>query len=126
MSVYSPARNTPALADYNKLGPTHQAHFDSFMEQADNTRDATTYAFLMAAAALAAGIPLPASGEITKCACPHCYCTAIFDTHTPGLIVVETSTYNLPRLQCTDCADDHPTPVQNQAPPRSAPPHVAT
>ncbi|MFD3336095.1 hypothetical protein ACFWV1_26125 [Streptomyces sp. NPDC058700] len=113
MSVYSPALPTPRLADYHQLGPTHQAHFDSFMEQADNTRDATEYAFFMAAAALAAGTPLPPGGEIAKCACTQCYCAAIFDTAAPGLIVIETSTYGLPLLQCADCADEHPTPIED-------------
>lgn len=113
MTVLTTHRLTTQLADYRKLGPTHQAHFDSFMEKADNTVDATEYAFLMAAAAYSAGIPLPPGGEIAKCACPHCYCSTIFDTAAPGLCIVETSTYGLPLVQCADCTDDHPAPIED-------------
>ncbi|MFB9558595.1 hypothetical protein [Streptomyces roseoviridis] len=115
MSVISPARPATKLADYNELKPLQRKYYDRFMEQADNTRDASEYNLLMAAAALAAGIELPHSGDITTCACPNCLnCGAIFDPDGPGLREVEPSgEYNLPRLQCADCADEHPVPHED-------------
>ncbi|MFD7980146.1 hypothetical protein [Streptomyces sp. NPDC059071] len=114
MSVMSPARPAEHLADYNTLAATHQRHFDSFMELADNTTSATEYDFAMAAAALSAGITLPPDGEIAKCACPLCHCGAIFDTAAPGLREVEPSDgYGLPRLQCSTCTDEHPAPREH-------------
>ena len=113
MSVISPARNT-VLANYFDLTPVQRKHYDRFMEQADNTVDASEYNLLMAAAAVAAAITLPRFGEIATCACPNCIdCGAIFDTDAPGLRTVETTVFNLPLLQCADCADEHPVPAQD-------------
>ncbi|MET9436962.1 hypothetical protein [Streptomyces sp. NPDC006551] len=109
MSVMTPARTQNHTADYHQLTPLMRAEFDRVMQIADNTIDATEFNSLMASAAYAAGMPLPASGAIVRCACPHCWaCGSIFDTDAPGLIEVEPTAYNLPRLQCPTCVDEHP------------------
>ncbi|MEU9703069.1 hypothetical protein [Streptomyces sp. NPDC047981] len=113
MSVISPARNTQPLTHYDRLTPLQQDTFDRFMEIADNAVTADAYNQAIAGAAFAAAITLPTSGEIAKCACPSCPCGAIFDPAAPGLTVVETSTYGLPLLQCTDCTDDHAAPIED-------------
>lgn len=115
MSVYTAARPTSDLANYNDLKPLQRKYYDQFMEKADNTVDASEFNLLIAAAALAASIDLPHSGLIVTCACTGCLdCGAIFDADAPGLREVEPSgPYNLPRLQCASCAGDHPTPHQD-------------
>lgn len=113
MSVISPARNQN-VADYGDLGPHTQALFDHLTQQADNTVDSTEYRALMDAAAALVGLDLPHGHDVAKCACPVCYCTALFDTAAPGLTVVDTSgDYNLPRLQCATCTDEHPAPAED-------------
>ncbi|MFF8610831.1 hypothetical protein ACF06X_33535 [Streptomyces sp. NPDC015346] len=113
MSVYSPARPQNQTADYNQLGTHTQALLDHLLAQADNTVDATEYRTLMEMATHLAGLTLPKGHDIAKCACPKCYCSRIFDTAAPGLTVVETSEYNLPLLQCQDCTDQHPAPIED-------------
>lgn len=114
MAVMTHARIQTSTATYSALTPTQQATFDTSMELADSTVDAAFYNRLMALAADAAGIDIPAGGEIAKCACPHnCGCAAVFDTALPGLTVVETSSYGLPILQCADCTDEHPAPAED-------------
>lgn len=113
MTVVTAARPTEPLAHYGHLHPFQQNVFDTCMEQADNTRDAGDYNHAMQLAATAIGIALPDGGEIAKCACQDCHCDAIFDTAGPGLREVETTLYNLPRLQCAACADTHPAPHED-------------
>ncbi|MFC7794572.1 hypothetical protein [Streptomyces cinereoruber] len=121
MSVLTHTRPTAPLAYYEHLTPVQQHGFDTAMEDADDAGDASTYNTAMYIAGLATiptdilpiGVALTATSEIAKCACLSCYCTAIFDTASPGLIVVETTAYGLVLHQCADCADDHPTPVED-------------
>lgn len=108
MTVVTAARPTTPLAHYNRLAPIQQHGFDNAIAHAHDARDADRYNEAMRYAALAAGIALPDGGEIAKCACPTCYCDAIFDTFGPGLIVIETTDYGVQQIQCATCADDHP------------------
>ncbi|WP_329126202.1 hypothetical protein [Streptomyces sp. NBC_01353] len=114
MSVMTPARIAQPLAHYDGLYPFQQNVFDNCMEHADDARDAQAFNRAMTLAALAIAIDLPASGSIVKCACAECDCAAIFDPAAPGLRRVEQSgEYNLPRLQCAHCADEHPAPSED-------------
>ncbi|MFB7867416.1 hypothetical protein [Streptomyces sp. NPDC056069] len=108
MSVISPARPSQT-ADYNLLPPMVQALLDQALTEADDTTDNHEFRTLMEMATRLAGLDLPKGHDIAKCACPDCYCGAIFDTAAPGLRQVDNSgEYNLPLLQCADCADAHP------------------
>ncbi|KAF0646583.1 MULTISPECIES: hypothetical protein [Streptomyces] len=102
--------NHPTTSDYRTLTPTAQALFDRAQELADNTVDAREYNAFMQIAAHAAGLPTTPGAEVVHCACPTCHCAQIFPTDLPGLHTVETTDYNLPRLQCPTCTDAHPTP----------------
>ncbi|MGS2592082.1 hypothetical protein [Streptomyces hebeiensis] len=107
MSVISPARTT--TVDYNTLPANTQSAFDRLMEQADHTANAAEYEALMTALIAITGITGVRYNEILKCACP-CDCGLIFDADAPGLHTVEDPQgYNLGRLQCPQCTDDHPT-----------------
>ncbi|MFE1230280.1 hypothetical protein [Streptomyces sp. NPDC058745] len=112
MSVMTHARPTET-ADHHQLGPHTRAIFDHLMTQADNTVDATEYRTLMDTAARLVGLDLPTGHDVAKCACPYCPCGRLFDTAAPGLTVVATSEYNLPLLQCADCTDAHPAPIED-------------
>ncbi|WP_030756436.1 Flp family type IVb pilin [Streptomyces sp. NRRL F-5135] len=109
MSVISPARNTSTI-NYHHLPAPQQNLFDQLMAQADNTASAAEYEALMAALIAITGITGVRYNEILKCACP-CDCGCIFDADAPGLRTVEEPQgYNLGRLQCPTCTDEHPTP----------------
>ncbi|MEU9998058.1 hypothetical protein [Streptomyces sp. NPDC050848] len=114
MSVISPARPQSRTADYNHLGPHTQTLFDHLMDQADNTVDNVEFRTLMEMATHLAGLDLPKGHDVAKCACPNCPCGRIFDTAAPGLRTVgDPGGYNLPLLQCADCADEHPAPTED-------------
>ncbi|MGW7283893.1 hypothetical protein ACWGH4_00080 [Streptomyces sp. NPDC054847] len=106
MSVFTlPA--TAQTVDHSTLPPWKQALFDQLIEQAQAAGTLDHFTTLMADATRAAGLPTP-SGEITKCACTHCYCTALFDPHAPDAHAFgEPTSHNLGRQQCPACADDH-------------------
>ncbi|MEV6165771.1 hypothetical protein AB0L71_28430 [Streptomyces sp. NPDC052052] len=113
MSVISHARTHPATINYGDLTADQQTRFDDLMDQADNTASATTYDALMAAAIAITGIRTPRHSEILLCACP-CTCGCIFDAHDPDALPTEQPDgYNLGRLQCPDCADAHPRPIED-------------
>ncbi|MEU5490286.1 hypothetical protein AB0G98_21425 [Streptomyces sp. NPDC020196] len=102
---------TQSTVNYTHLPTGTQDLFDQLMEQADNTASNTEYTALMKALITVTGITGVRHGEILKCACA-CDCPAIFDADAPDALVTEPATgYNLGRLQCPDCADDHPQPV---------------
>lgn len=104
MPVMTHAQTRPTTTDYNTLTPAQQDHFDQLMEQAD-TAGPATYGPLMGRIADLVGLP---EGEIRKCACT-CWCSVIFDADDPDTHVVEESDgYNLGRIQCPWCADQHP------------------
>ena len=104
----------PTTVHYTDLPTATQDHFDHLMELADNTATATEYEALMAALITITGITGVRHNEILKCACPACDCDAIFDADTPGALVTEEDTgYNLGRLQCPDCTDEHPRPIED-------------
>lgn len=106
MAVMTHASVRPE-ADYNTLPTTVQDEFDQLMEQADNAGTNDHFAKVMADIARLIGMPLPASGDIRRCAC-SCVCGAIFDAEHPDAHVIEQSGgYNLGRVQCPTCADRH-------------------
>lgn len=107
MAVMTHAQNQATTTDYTQLTRLEQDKFDQVMAEADTTSLNSEYRALMRIAALIAGIPLPASGEIRKCGC-SCYCGVIFDPNTPDAHVIEHGQdYNLGRHQCPTCADRH-------------------
>lgn len=103
-----------ATVNYTDLPERTQTHFDRLMELADQAANATEYDTLMTALIAVTGITGVRHNDIRKCACPACYCDRIFDADDPDALVTEESNgYNLGRLQCPDCADDHPRPVED-------------
>jgi ferredoxin len=111
-----PRTFTGHTASYTDLTEAQHDRFDRLMDQADTTIDAGIYNELMLAAAHLTGIDIAPGGEIARCACTWCTtCPVIFDTALPDLRQAEetTSDYNLPRLQCPDCADDHPAHTED-------------
>jgi len=112
MSVTTHARPRTTI-NYTHLPTATQDLFDQLMELADNTANADEYTALMTSLIALTGITGVRDNEILKCAC-GCDCPVIFDADTPDALVTEPATgYNLGRLQCPDCADDHPQPVQD-------------
>jgi RNase P subunit RPR2 len=107
------ARNQHTTIDYRSLPTADQDLFDLAQTRADNTLSATEYNAFMQVAAHAAGLDIAPDGEIARCACPTCHCALIFPTNLPGLRTVETTEYNLPRLQCPTCTDAHPAPHED-------------
>ncbi|WP_329047021.1 hypothetical protein [Streptomyces sp. NBC_01422] len=102
-----------ATVNYTHLPTDTQNLFDQLMDQADNTASAAEYEALMASLIAITGVTGVRHGEILKCAC-GCDCPSIFDADAPDALVTEPADgYNLGRLQCPDCADDHPRPVQD-------------
>jgi hypothetical protein len=102
---------TPARArteaDYHALPTEDQDRFDHMMELADDNRDNGEYLALMLAAASIAGLRIPYGGHIRKCAC-SCICAVIFNPDHPDAHVIERAKgYNLGRVQCPRCADEH-------------------
>ncbi|MFI2620445.1 hypothetical protein [Streptomyces sp. NPDC018584] len=103
MAVMTHTQKRPTTVDYTALTPLQQGRFDQLMEQAD-TAGPSDYAPLMTAIAALTGL---ADGEIRKCGC-SCSCPAIFDGDDPDAHVIEESGgYNLGRVQCPWCADQH-------------------
>lgn len=112
-AVMTHAPTQPTAINYAALPLLTQTRFDQLMELADNAATATEYAALMTAAIAITGIRTPRHNEILLCACP-CTCGCIFDADDPDALVTEEPTgYNLGRLQCPDCADQHPRPVED-------------
>lgn len=102
----------PIAADYTALAPHQRDRFTDLMDEADKTASGRAYHDLMGEAAKTAGMAVPDSRDIALCDCLNdgCGCGAIFDSHTRGVHVVANADdgYNLSRLQCPDCAHDHP------------------
>ncbi|MGH8917428.1 MAG: hypothetical protein ACRD0H_03670 [Actinomycetes bacterium] len=106
MAVMTHAQIRPT-ANYGDLSTEQQDQFDRVMERADDTADNGEYTAYMLAAAAIAGLAIPYGAEIRKCGCA-CYCGAIFDANSPQAHVIEESDgYNLGRVQCPACADEH-------------------
>ncbi|MEU3656485.1 hypothetical protein AB0E67_27490 [Streptomyces sp. NPDC032161] len=114
MSVISPARTHRTTVNYRDLTTNQQNLFDQLMSVADNTSSAAEYESLMAALIAITGITGVRYNEILKCACAACICDTIFDADAPDALVTDEPTeYNLGRLQCPDCADAHPRPIED-------------
>ena len=97
----------PETVDYNALPPLIQDLFDDLMKKADNARTNDAFRYTMARAANTIGIQLPASGDIRKCGC-SCYCGTVFDAeHPDGHVIEESPSFNLGRVQCPWCTDQH-------------------
>lgn len=108
------AQILPTTANYDLLDEDVAAQYDHYMGQADTTSSNDHYRSAMVAAAYFAGIQLPPDGEILKCACRTCYCALIFPANAPGTRTVDQSYgYNLGRIQCPGCADEHPADHDN-------------
>jgi hypothetical protein len=116
MAVMTHARVHPT-ADYTALTPAAQRAFDHWMTRADHAGTGDDYRDAMTEAAIAAGIPVPASRDLARCSCLNdahgCGCGAIFDTALPGVVVtaVNDEDCNLSQLQCPTCGHDHPRPI---------------
>ena len=116
MAVMTHAR-AHAAPDYQHLSPAAQAVIDQAMTKADNAATTQAYTDAMEYAAIAAGIPLPASNDLAVCSCLNdaggCGCGAIFDSHTSGVVVtaLHDPDHNLSKLQCPTCGHDHPRPI---------------
>lgn len=104
----------PTTVDYDQLPERLQHLFDHFIGKADAAPTNFEYSDAMTDAALVAGIQPPDDGEITKCGCPACYCAVIFPANDPDALVTENhdGKSNLGRIQCPDCSDRHPRPVE--------------
>lgn len=103
MAVMTHARNQAAEADYNQLTPAQQERFDRLMRHAD-TAGPVDYPHLMGRIADLVALP---EGDLRKCAC-SCWCPVIFDANDPDTHVIEHGDgYNLGRVQCPTCADEH-------------------
>jgi hypothetical protein len=112
-AVMTHAPTQPTTVNYTALPAHVQDRFDTLMSQADNTASANEFTTLMTAAIAITGIRTPQHNEILLCACP-CTCGCIFDADDPNALVTEKPTgYNLGRLQCPDCADAHPRPIED-------------
>lgn len=112
-AVMTHTRNQDTV-DYADLPTGTQDHIDLLLVLADNTASATEYEALMSSLIAITGITGVRDNDIRKCACSGCYCTRIFDADHPDALVTEEATgYNLGRLQCPDCADDHPRPIED-------------
>ncbi len=107
----NPHLTLPAAAHYRRLAHNLQNAFDQHIEVADNAITAATFDDAMDNAAEAAGIAAPAGHTIARCDdYEHgCGCDLIFDAALPGIrVVAPAHRGNLDRLQCPDCAHDHP------------------
>ncbi|MEW2402213.1 hypothetical protein [Streptomyces sp. NPDC046862] len=94
-------------ADYYALTKAQQQDFQRLMEEADEAGTTDHFLDVMRRAARAIGMPLPASGDIRRCAC-SCVCGCIFDAEDPDAHVIEQSKgFNLGRVQCPTCTDRH-------------------
>ncbi|MFJ3283349.1 hypothetical protein [Streptomyces halstedii] len=103
-----------ATVDYDTLPGRTQDLVDRLFAQADNTASAAEYEALMSSLIAITGITGVRDNEILKCACSACHCDTIFDADDPDALITEEATgYNLGRLQCPDCADAHPRPVED-------------
>lgn len=110
MSVFTLPAPTQTV-DYTTLHPAAQALFDQLMEQADNTANAVEYELCMKLLVALTGLR-PRYNDLRKCAC-DCNCPTIFDAdHRDAHIIEQTDGYNLGRLQCPACADDHRAPAE--------------
>jgi hypothetical protein len=95
-----------AQANYSDLDLDTQERFDHAMELADDNRDNGEYLALMLAAAALAGLRIPYGADIRRCGC-SCYCPVIFQTRPDTHVIEYGQGYNLGRVQCDTCADDH-------------------
>lgn len=110
MSVFTLPAPTQTV-DYNTLSPWQQHLFDQLMEQADNATIAVEYEQCMKLLVVLTGVR-PRYNDIRKCAC-DCVCSLIFDAdHRDAHVIEQTDGYNLGRLQCPNCADDHRAPTE--------------
>src|SRR5690242_1112316 len=83
-AVMTHTQNQPGEVHLDTLPHTIQDAFDALMDQADQAadhRDLTAYALLHDQAIRLIGIRPPASGELARCTCQNCYCTAVFDAN---------------------------------------------
>ena len=106
MAVMTHAPARPDTTDYNTLTPAQQNHFDDVMDLADDTADNGEYLALMLAAAAIAGLTIPYGADIRRCGC-SCYCPTIFAPTNDTHVIEYGEGYNLGRVQCDRCADDH-------------------
>ncbi|MFF7335372.1 hypothetical protein [Streptomyces sp. NPDC008150] len=108
MAVLTHTQNRPATT------PAHyDTRLDQLLEAADEAPNDDAFLAAMTRIAGLVGQPLPASGYLAHCAC-SCYgaarCETWFDATAPGTRVIENADagYNLARIQCPWCADQHP------------------
>ncbi|THA22732.1 hypothetical protein E6R18_32825 [Streptomyces sp. A1277] len=105
-AVMTHTQNQPGEVHLDALPHTIQDAFDALMDQADQAadhRDLTAYALLHDQATRLIGIRPPASGELARCTCQSCYCTAVFDANKARCYMDGPIEF----VQCETCADEH-------------------
>lgn len=106
MAVMTHAQKQADTSNYNHLDPDEQTRFDELMELADVTASNGEFLAYMLCAAWIAGIDLRLGQEIRKCGC-SCWCPVIFKTRPDTHVIEESGGYNLGRVQCPRCTDEH-------------------
>lgn len=105
-AVMTHAPTQPSEIHLHRLPRTIQAAFDDLMDEADRAADhldLATYAKRHRAAIKLIGIRRPACGELARCTCQDCYCTAVFDAAKARTYMDGTVEF----VQCETCADEH-------------------
>lgn len=105
-AVLPHAHTQPHEIHLHQISPNTADQLTALLDQADryaDHRDLTASALLHAQAITLIGIRPPASGELARCTCQDCYCTAVFDaakarTYRDGTVEF---------AQCPTCADEH-------------------
>ncbi|MEV4975601.1 hypothetical protein [Streptomyces scopuliridis] len=106
MSVISPAHAQPREIHLHQLNPCTADQLNQLLDQADeyaDHRELTASALLHAQAIRLIGIRPPASGELARCTCQACYCTAVFAAEHARTYIDGTVEF----VQCEICADEH-------------------
>jgi hypothetical protein len=105
-AVMTHAPTQPREIHLHRLPRTTQAAFDDLMDRADQAaehRELTAYAVLHHQAIQLIGIRPPASGELARCTCTACYCTAVFDADKARCYMDGPIEF----VQCETCFDRH-------------------
>ena len=101
------APTQPTVIHPHHLPATLANQVDQLLDQADqhaDHRELSASALLHAQVIRLIGIRPPASGELARCTCQACYCSAIFDASKAHTYLDGTVEF----VQCETCADEHP------------------
>jgi hypothetical protein len=106
MAVMTHAHPLPTEIHLHHLSPHTADELNQLLDTADNLadrHDLTASALLHAQAIQLIGIRPPVSGELARCTCQGCYCTAVFDADKARCYLDGTVEF----VQCETCADEH-------------------